>query len=733
MCNCFCCTSVKVAVVSDAVQSFSHFTLVGELKSVASSSKLGTRTSFQRTKELCSSMNHGGLIEGELCSDDGGLSTYEFVFNKESMTTTNLVEGGKFILLVTALAAVDGTEELSSVGSLESTPFTILSSVPTVESIPIEATDTITDLLESYTAICDANRQAELDRVRRELSSAEARTKLSRVLQSYTPSNPPSAPPPLRLDLVTGDIVEQAMAQADLAVAHRRWYSPLCSIAPDPTASLMQNMFSPQTAVDRALACIERHNQIMEDTEPLPEIDETVPGMNAERTPVTSPGCNPSAPEGQTSDPAAAASALPTATPSALSETLSHTTDATVQLARRITRRRTNDVSPEFALFFGVLPDVKRIYRDLARPFLSPEFPHLPALKRARSYLRNAGAWSWPATAGAGEAGTTADGPGTDGKADTEAGQGRTNRDTTAVEDSASSELDTKGRVRPSVEPNVGAGQDHGRAEQVDQRPLTRPRRERPVPLPIPISNRQPTLPADDKHSLRLELFMASAAGREDTGLPALDLLALLADRIISGEHLRAEKARHRARRLRSRLAAQARRAMETERAAVALAASLSAEREKATAARPAEPLVTDRSEGKDDPIGFGKPAKKRQRGEASENGAAAATTTAVPNEATRADEKRLNNKERKPKNKSDNPSTATKRPSTTARPGRQQNARSSTAFTHNLVRFGAILHREEEGSGSSSLGEGSSSDAGEESDSDRSLMSVSVDEDTAF
>jgi hypothetical protein len=472
-------------------------------------------------------------------------------------------QGDRYVFAVTVLSADHGTNLLSPVAYLDSPSFQLLGNDSPTEQI----TDAVVELLEGYEIQRNARLQAEAASVQTLLSDEANRAVLTSLSRAPLHST-------LKLDLVVEDLLGWVRDDTTRACCDRPWYSARGNIVQDLTAALVRNVLG-SSVLEQVLTCISRHNDVLEGNLTAP-CDESSAAENG------SIGAEQAASQG-TSDPNGGATGddaastrndcapaewapIPVELPfpthikthnaTGLAAVLKHTSEATLHLARRLSKRRANNVSPEFAFFFSLLPDVKRVHRDLVRPFLSADMPEMPALKRTTSYLRASYSWSLEGIM----AGANSD----NDIASTvpQPSEGQTDKEAATTADSLSSEHDDSGPSprakqadKPRV-PTVGAI----KAEAALQLP-------RIVP------------PAGERNQESLLSFDTFKVIAQDSTCASLELLSLLADRVCSGDHARAHAERQKGLHLRRALARKAQEFEAAERASVELAAKLSSDR----------------------------------------------------------------------------------------------------------------------------------------------------------
>jgi hypothetical protein len=495
---------------------------------------------------------------------DSPAQTFAITFdNAMGMIHEDAKQGDRYVFAVTVLSAIHGTDLLSPVAYLDSPSFQLLGNASPTEQM----TDAVAELLEGYEIQRNAWLQAEAASVQTLLSDEANRAVLSSLSRAPLHST-------LKLDLVVEDLLGWVRDDTTRACCDRPWYSARGNIVQDPTAALARNVLG-SSVLEQVLTCISRHNDVLEGNLITP-CDESSAAENG------STGAEQAASRG-TSDPTGSATEgdasttgndcapaewapIPVELPfpthnkmhsvTGLTAVLKHTSEATLHLARRLSKRRANNVSPEFAFFFSLLPDVKRVHRDLVRPFLSADMPELPALKRATSYLRASYSWSL-------------EGPGASGVSDDIAStvpqpsEGQTDKEIATTADSLSSEHDESGGI-PRAEQD---GETRGLAVRAIKAEFTL----RPPPRKMP-----PSGESKQESLLSFDNFKAIA---QDSGCASLELLSLLADRVCSGDHARAHAERLRGLHVRRALARKAQEGEAAERASVELAAKLSADR----------------------------------------------------------------------------------------------------------------------------------------------------------
>jgi hypothetical protein len=472
-------------------------------------------------------------------------------------------QGDRYVFAVTVLSADHGTNLLSPVAYLDSPSFQLLGNDSPTEQI----TDAVVELLEGYEIQRNARLQAEAASVQTLLSDEANRAVLTSLSRAPLHST-------LKLDLVVEDLLGWVRDDTTRACCDRPWYSARGNIVQDPTAALVRNVLG-SSVLEQALTCISRHNDILEGNLAASHDDSSAAENGA-------PGAEQTASRG-TSDPNGHATEgdasttgnvcapaewkpIPVELPSpahnkmhsvsGLTAVLKHTSEATLHLARRLSKRRANNVSPEFAFFFSLLPDVKRVHRDLVRPFLSTDMPELPALKRAKSYLRASYSWSL-------------EGPGASGVSDDIAStvpqpsEGQTDKEIATTADSLSSEHDESGGIPRAVQDGETRG---ATVRAIKAEPTLWPK-----PRNVP--------PAGEQNQESLLSFDNFKAIAQDSSCASLELLSLLADRVCSGDHARAHAERLKGLHVGRALARKAQEGEAAERASVELAAKLSADR----------------------------------------------------------------------------------------------------------------------------------------------------------
>jgi hypothetical protein len=313
--------------------------------------------------------------------------TFAITFeNAMAMMHKDAKQGDQYVFAVTVLSADHGTDLLSPIAYLDSPSFQLLEK----GSPTGQMTDAVAELLDGYEIQREAKQQAEAAAVQTLLSGDVNRALLTSALPRATLHST------LKLDLVVEDLLGWVRDDTTRACCDRPWYSARGNIVQDPTAALVRNVLG-SSVLEQVLTCISRHNDVLEGNLTVP-CDESSAAENG------SIGAEQAASLG-TSDPNRSATGddaastrndcapaewapIPVELPfpthskthnaSGLTAVLKHTSEATLHLARRLSKRRANNVSPGFAFFFSLLPDVKRVHRDLVRPFLSTDMPELP-------------------------------------------------------------------------------------------------------------------------------------------------------------------------------------------------------------------------------------------------------------------------------------------------------------------------------------------------------------------
>jgi hypothetical protein len=570
----FCISTVEVNVANVGGPSewngLSQLLLVAEFKRVGGEYTVCAPVSRDYVSAFASAhrLHLGTPVD---CSfngvkSDGPAQTFTITFdNAMGMIHEDAKQGDRYVFAVTVLSAIHGTDLLYPVAYLDSPSFQLLESASPAGQVM----DAVAELLEGYEIQRNARLQAEAAVVQTLLSDEANRALLASSL-SRAPLHST-----LKLDLVVEDLLGWVRDDTTRACCDRPWYSARGKIVQDPTAALVRNVLG-SSVLEQVLTCISRHNDILEGNLAVSHDDSSAaengaPGAEQTASRGTS-DLTGSATEGDTSTTGnvgapAEWKPIPVELPSpahnkmynasSLTAVLKHTSEATLHLARRLSKRRANSVSPEFAFFFALLPDVKRVHRDLVRPFLSTDMPELPALKRATSYLRASYSWSL-------------EGPGASGISDNDiAGtvpqpsEGQTDKETATTADSLSSEHDESAGV-PRAEQG---GETRG--------PTIRAIKAEPTLWPQP-RDVPPAGEQDQESLLSFDNFKAIA---QDSSCASLELLSLLADRVCSGDHARAHAQRLKGLHVRRALARKAQESEAAERASVELAAKLSADR----------------------------------------------------------------------------------------------------------------------------------------------------------
>jgi hypothetical protein len=572
----FCISTVEVNVANTRGPSewngLSQLLLVGEFKRVGGEYTVGAPVSRDYVSAFVSaSAAHRLHLGTPVASSINGVEsnssaqTFAITFeNAMAMMHKDAKQGDQYVFAVTVLSADHGTDLLSPIAYLDSPSFQLLENA----SPTGQMTDAVAELLDEYEIQREAKQQAEAAAVQTLLSGDVNRALLTSALPRA------SLHSTMKLDLVVEDLLGWVRDDTTRACCDRPWYSSRGNIVQDPTAALVRNVLG-SSVLEQVLTCISRHNDVLEGNLTAP-CDESSAAENG------SIGAEQAASRG-TSDPTGSATEgdasttgndcapaewapIPVELPfpthnkmhsvTGLTAVLKHTSEATLHLARRLSKRRANNVSPEFAFFFSLLPDVKRVHRDLVRPFLSADMPELPALKRATSYLRASYSWSL-------------EGPGASGVSDDIAStvpqpsEGQTDKEIATTADSLSSEHDESGGI-PRAEQD---GETRGLAVRAIKAEFTL----RPPPRKMP-----PSGESKQESLLSFDNFKAIA---QDSGCASLELLSLLADRVCSGDHARAHAERLRGLHVRRALARKAQEGEAAERASVELAAKLSADR----------------------------------------------------------------------------------------------------------------------------------------------------------